>query len=562
MTEMKRLRRWACVLSVGVVLLTALSFAAGWRARTTQRWLEEVDAEMDRDPRRALSMLDSLDRDRLCGIAQQAKFALLYTQAQDKNYIDETNDSLIRVASGYFESHGEVRDRFRALYYRGRIQINRGEFSRAMISFMEAERLVRELKDDYLAGLLYAQMGDIYKRYYDYPKALLAYRKAYARYLNTNRERHQYHALLDIALVCFQLKEFKISELLLRQILSFAFRHSDEILIGYCYGNLILALNEQHLNEEAEKVYDRLLHLKSFLGFGQTGFMASLAYMYAGKMEHKQAELHMKQALKMVQTQKDSIDLYYYKSIIAQKQHRYRDAYGYFVCSAKMQDSLLRSVLQQPILSTQRDFLANKLEYQAYRLRIEQRLRLFYVAVALLIMSGIFGTLYYRLRRKDAMVSRSMAMYDELQQATQHTHSQMEKQIHELFKRQFKLLNELGEAYYAFSAKADNKERIYQKVLSLLKPLSKNDQTFRELEAIIDRYHANAMQHLRTEFPKWKEEDFQLLCYRFAGFSANMISVLTGESINNVYKRISRLRCRIRISDTVHRELYLRLFDK
>ena len=85
-----------------VVVLTALAVAAGWRARTTERLLERADAEMERDPKRALAMLDSLDRDRLCGAAQEAKFALLYTQAQDKNYIDETNDSLIRAAADYF----------------------------------------------------------------------------------------------------------------------------------------------------------------------------------------------------------------------------------------------------------------------------------------------------------------------------------------------------------------------------------------------------------------------------------------------------------------------------
>ncbi len=182
---------WAHGLTLLVLGLTALSVVAVLRARSVERRLSAADAAMDDNPHRALALLDSLDADRLCGRAQQAKYALLYTQAQDKNYIDETNDSLICVASDYYESRGSVRDRFRSLYYRGRICVNRGEYSRAMIAFMEAELLLRDLHDDYLAGLLYVQMGNIYKWYYDYPKALKAYRTAYACYLNTNRELHQ-----------------------------------------------------------------------------------------------------------------------------------------------------------------------------------------------------------------------------------------------------------------------------------------------------------------------------------------------------------------------------------
>lgn len=560
MKERNRLRRWACGVFATVVVLTALAVAAGWRARTTEQLLERADAEMERDPKRALAMLDSLDRDRLCGAAQEAKFALLYTQAQDKNYIDETNDSLIRAAADYFESHGEVRDRFRALYYRGRVHVNRGEYSRAMIAFMEAEMLVGELDDCYLAGLLYTQIGDIYKRYYDYPKALHAYKKAYAYYLNTNRELHQYHALLDVALIHRLIKKFAVSENLFSQVLAFGETISDPLLQEYCYGNLIVLYNDQQRFKEATSLYDRLLKITKAETFSSV-FLASLACMYAHNGDVVRANEYLKKARQMAVSQTDSIDFGYYSARILIKTGNYRDAYHQLAFSTVLQDSVLRQVLQQPILSTQRDFLANKLDYQAYRMRIERRSRIFYLVTVLFVVSALFVLLYARLKHKDAIISRSMAMYNELLLATQHSQSQMEMQIHELFKQQFKLLNELGEAYYAFSAKGDNKERIYQKVLSLLKPL-KDERSFYELEAIIDRYHSGVMQLLRNEFPKWKEEDFHLLCYRYAGFSANMISVVTAESINNVYKRISRLRCRIRISDVPHRDVFLRLFDK
>lgn len=561
MAENGKWRLWAHGLALLVLGLTALSVVAALRARAVERQLSAADAAMSDNPRRALALLDSLDADCLCGRAQQAKYALLYTQAQDKNYIDETNDSLIRVASEYYESRGSVRDRFRALYYRGRICVNRGEYSRAMIAFMEAELLVRDLHDDYLAGLLYVQMGNIYKWYYDYPKALKAYRTAYACYLNTNRELHQYHVLVDIALIHRRLKDYKLSESLLEQVLTYAQKTFNTSLQECGYGCLIMLYNDQQEFQHAKCLYEHVIPSFDFKSFSAS-FEASLAYMYAYCDEYQKASIYFQRAQARAVNQTDSIDLNYYNARICLKTGRSRNAYESLAHSTVLQDSRLRVSLQQPILSTQRDFLAAKLQHQAYKVLTERRLRIVYLVVAALLVSGLLFFLYSRIRRKNAMICRAMNMYDELQQLTQHTRSQMELQIHELFRQQFKLLNELGETYYAFSTKADNKEQIYKKVTSLLKPLSKNEKTFRELEAIINRYHGEAMRHIREEFPSWKEADFRLLCYRFAGFSANMISVVTGETIEQVYKHTSRLRMRIRISEVPHRDLYLRLFLK
>ena len=84
-----------------------------------------------------------------------ARYALLYSQALDKNYIDKTNDSLINIAVDYYRQTDEVRSKFLSYYYKGRIHWNAEENPEAMLAFMEAEQLVDALGDDYYAGLLY-----------------------------------------------------------------------------------------------------------------------------------------------------------------------------------------------------------------------------------------------------------------------------------------------------------------------------------------------------------------------------------------------------------------------
>jgi hypothetical protein len=105
----------------------------------------------------------------------QADYALLYSQALDKNYIDTANDSLIQVAVNYYQDRSDTQAKFYAYYYLGRVHVNGNRLDQATLAFMNAEQEVETLDDDYAAGLLYTEMGDIYREYYDFPKAFDCY---------------------------------------------------------------------------------------------------------------------------------------------------------------------------------------------------------------------------------------------------------------------------------------------------------------------------------------------------------------------------------------------------
>ena len=67
------------------------------------------------------------------------------------------------------------------------------------------------------------------------------------------------------------------------------------------------------------------------------------------------------------------------------------------------------------------------------------------------------------------------------------------------------------------------------------------------------------MRRLREEFPKMKESDVRLLCYIFGGFSPQVISLFMNDSVANVYARKSRIKARIKASETPSRELFVDL---
>ena len=71
--------------------------------------LHRAEALMNEDPDSAWSVLNAISPDEMGQNRNRALYALLYTQAQDKTYRDETNDSLISVAVDYYRHTDDAR---------------------------------------------------------------------------------------------------------------------------------------------------------------------------------------------------------------------------------------------------------------------------------------------------------------------------------------------------------------------------------------------------------------------------------------------------------------------
>ena len=86
--------------------------------------LHRAEALMNEYPDSAWAVLNTIFPDEMEKKRNQALYALLYTQAQDKTYRDETNDSLISVAVDYYRDTDDVRHKFLSYYYKGRVHFN------------------------------------------------------------------------------------------------------------------------------------------------------------------------------------------------------------------------------------------------------------------------------------------------------------------------------------------------------------------------------------------------------------------------------------------------------
>ena len=80
------------------IIVLFLSFTACSEKKAVTDVLNRAEAVMNEHPDSALNLLRTLSFDDFRRESNRARYALLHSQALDKNYIDVTNDSLISVA--------------------------------------------------------------------------------------------------------------------------------------------------------------------------------------------------------------------------------------------------------------------------------------------------------------------------------------------------------------------------------------------------------------------------------------------------------------------------------
>lgn len=538
-------------------ILILVFFVGCKEKQIVQDTFDKAEAFMETHSDSAYTLLRTIETENLRTQGGRARYALLYTQAQDKNYIDDTNDSLISIAVDYYRYHGDVRHRFLSIYYKGRVLYNVGDYLKAMVAYTEAEGLAPDLHDDYYAGLLYTQLGDIYREYYDFPKSLEAYQKAEEYYINAEKDFHRLYASYDQSVIYLNMGEYHRCDSVLQLLLQKTVNHGmrEQIL-----KNKLQLCVRQKLTDEAESIYKELIASYDVKRYG-SHFMTSIAEIYLAKGDLIQAREHTNKAWQVSKSVKDTIDCYITSSLISGAENNYATALLEYESGMALQNELVRKTLQHPILTMQRDYLEQELELQKYHLKEVLLFRRIYMILTFIIFIGVIILFYRMFKKKKREYARRLLAYDELRHSLLHNNSEMAGLVHKLFEKHFKMIDRLGGTYYdSFDTKQLDK-RISREVRRLIDDYVEGN-TYQELERIVDSCNENVMSLLREEIRLNDEKDYRLICYNLVGLSANTISVFVQTSPNNVYQKRSRLKKHIKESDALHRDLFLRILFK
>ena len=146
-----------------VLIATLTALLAACTERTNYNTLLiQADSLMNLQPDSALHALESIPTGRLNTETDRAYHALLLTQARDKNYIRQTDDSLIQVAVRYYDSMGDATMKARAYYYWGSVCRDMNKIKKSISNFLIANILAKEIKDISLQSRICNNIGYLY----------------------------------------------------------------------------------------------------------------------------------------------------------------------------------------------------------------------------------------------------------------------------------------------------------------------------------------------------------------------------------------------------------------
>lgn len=419
-----------------------------------------AESQMQSSPDSALTTIMSVDSRQLRTPKDRARHALIYSQALDKNYIDVANDSLTRIAVDYYDKYGPARKRITAKFYHGRVLRNSGEYIKAMLAFLDAEQDIETTGDNYIAGLIYTQMGDIYKHYCDYTKSFEAYSKSRDHYEKAGLIQHRNYALLEMGKVLLNNKNPNKGIEFVNLSLSNAKIDHDSILIELCLKELMMQYDLSN-NNKSKQILNILIS-KFPKSFSNTDIIGTAAHIYAKNYQKDIAQKYLNHGWEITKNKIDSSVMYYHSARVNIQFKNYKQAYIDYNKSIELQLELLQEYLRQPIISAQKDYFRQKSERNHQQYTISKIIATTIAAFGIAISLAIVKYMRYRIKLKNEEINRYMATVNELR-STIRRHDDMAPLLERLLKDRLQLIDELGNTYYEQSNTSKQKEHLYRK---------------------------------------------------------------------------------------------------
>lgn len=548
-------------MKISRILLVAVLFAL-CSCNREGKVLAGIEGYIHERPDSALAVLESIDPAKLRSARLRAEYSLWYTAALDKNYIDTTDLEVIRPAYEYYSRHGRPVDKMRACFYQGCIHANRRENIDAMYYYMMALEDSARVSDNHYKDLVNSaiasafSLNDNYAQEVRYAQDALRYARlacdtigvwaisgflatAYANARAWKQSERAYEEFFTMpvhdTLTYFRKKVLYAKELLVCEYQNP--RKSLKLL------EEVIAERPEAMNVEAYCLYARAEH-----ELGNDAVADSIL-----------------EQLEALGVEREKIR--YWRCQIRRDQGRYKEAFEDLTESVIYQDSVVMRVLQESLVQTQRDYLGAQATVLKNKNTLERQ-RSAIIVCSLLLLVLLLG--FFSFRRKailnrriedvSALNAESQQMLALQKSETESTLLSLRKQFADMFKAQFKSLNDLCAAYLS-PVKKDRKDKVYAAAMSQLDMIINDTDSHDKFMLQVNASLNGIMDKLRADLPNHDEHDFRFLAYVIVGFDAKTISSLTGYSVGTVYTKKNRLKKEISELKSVYRDYYMVFID-
>lgn len=350
----------------------------------------QIEKCMDTYPDSALNLLKAIPNpEKLQGKAQ-ADYALLMTQAMDKNYMKFNSDSLITVALNYYTvDQREPAMNAKALFYYGRVMQELDKQEDALKSFLVAKRFYENTKQYKMLGLISEEIGIINRKQDAYDDALRNFRESLVIHKHLKDSLGIVRASQNIARVYLFKNEWDSCSFYFHQALNIAKHkaYNSEASIyqdlGVLYrqkGDLLKSELYFLLSLEKETNEDRL-----YLGY------LSLGYLYLQMCDWDKAREYLEKSTycPLLETQKNAYNCLYW---LEKDQGRFKLAIEYVEKADSINTIIKEQNSQASILDYQKKYENEKLQRENLQMRSKYTN---IIGIGVLVILFVSSFMYY-----------------------------------------------------------------------------------------------------------------------------------------------------------------------
>ena len=520
----------------------------------SEKRLSHAEQLLDKKPQEALEFLSHYSLKDFSQKKSRAHYALLKTIALHKNYIDVQSDSLSGLALDYYRNSHDQERRMKAWFYHGIVQKNAHDYMQSIISLERALREAYSMNDQFHIGLINQQKSALFCALSNNPASIECQEKAIEAFEKAAKSEYATYSLYSLGIDYFNNKDFEKAQHVLLQMKN---RTNNTLLRSQC--DIRLAAISVEKNEPSEPLLDVFRSAPHFVfDLCDYGYYA-ICLERTGLRDS--SDYWISYAYQMASSKSDSASIDYMRSRIEAERGNYKQAFSLVDRAAYEQELHTRSVLQESLNTSLKNYYQDELSIEETRLALLHERN---------IWVGITGGLFFlvslvyvlhRLRAKDRHLKELMAQSMAIKKQYLFLHSENASLIGSLFSERIHHLDLLSEEYFHTDEKG-KKDIVFNAYKKYLEEFRKDTSKYSVLENDLNKYCNEVMIKFDKQVPDIKGENRSIVMLFFAGLPYYTILLLTKRnSIASLKMLRSRIRNEIKKANAPDAQLFLEMLE-
>ena len=361
-----------------------------------------VEKCMDLCPDSALNLLKGIPEPEKLWGESQATYALLMTQAMDKNYMKFSSDSLIALALNYYTKTQTSPVMYaKALFYHGRVMLELDKEEEALKSFLAAKDVYERTKDHKMLALILEEIGMINRRQELFDDALSNFRGALDTHIRLKDSLGIISVSQNIARVYLFKSQWDSCSYYYNNALEIAVKKNlSEISILHELGILYRSMQEL---SEAERYFLAAYEKetdeeKKYMECLSLGYL----YMQMGQTEDARKYLKMSAKSSKAYTQISAFDCLYF---LEKDIDNFEEAIVYHELADSITNAMEELNSRELIASLQKKYENEKLQNDNLHMKVRYTNFMLWGMIAFLIVVACMCYYYYKNRNNKKKIA-------------------------------------------------------------------------------------------------------------------------------------------------------------